>query len=646
MLGSSAMINKEVEELHTRLLSGNEALALGALRAGVMVAAGYPGTPSTGALECLLEMQKSGRLDGRHVEWSVNEKVALEVCAGAAWAGQRALCTMKMSGLNVAYDSLCSIGYSGCPGGLVVYVADDPGASAGMCEQDSRGFAYMSDLPMLEPASVPEAYRMVQMAFDLSERVGTPVIIRLVTAVAHAYAAVQVEEADALPARDPVLVRDISRFTKAGAAICMAQHRDVIERLQQAGKIIQDSGLNELALAPEPGGLGIVAVGAAAAYLEEGLEAIARLSNGGFRREQVNILRLAAVNPFPEEQVRRLLHHSKSVLVLEELEPHIERGAYVEAQRSGWQGKIVGKIDGTLSRVGEYGSADVVKGIRTAINLTIPPNAGEGDHSAEQLAAQRPITVCAGCPHRGTFMAINRAIRKLKFKQDEILVTGDIGCTILGMNPPFNTVWTEISMGASIGLAQGYVWGGVKTPVIATIGDSTFFHAGIPALVNAIQQNIPLTLIIMDNGWTAMTGMQENPGTCLAPASTRSVDIARIVPALGVEQFFTADPFDFVGTADTIQEAMTLPGVKVVLCRQECAIPAMRRGERIDDVRIVEENCNLCKLCIMITGCPAFSIKGEVVAIDQALCYGCCLCIETCHRDAIVAARVHKEAVV
>lgn len=627
-----------------RLVSGNEALALGALRAGVKVAAGYPGTPSTGALECLIEMQKSGSLEGRHVEWSVNEKVALEVCAGASWAGQRALCTMKMSGLNVAFDSLCSIAYSGCLGGLVIYVADDPGASAGMCEQDSRGFAYMSDLPMLEPASAAQAYSLVQTAFDLSERVGTPVLVRLVTAVAHSYAVVQIEGRDALPARDPVLVRDITKFTKAGAAICMSQHRDVIARLAQAERIIQEAGVNELALAPEPGGLGIVAVGTAAAYLEEGLGVVASSSGGTFKREETSVLRLGAVNPLPDDQIRALLQHSWSILVLEELEPYVERAVYVEAQKIGWQGRIIGKLDRVLSRIGEYGAGDVVRGVGAALDLTIPPGPVARDDSAERLAAQRPITVCAGCPHRGTFMAINRAIRKLKFKQDEILVTGDIGCTILGMNPPFNTVWTEISMGASIGLAQGYVWSGVKTPVIATIGDSTFFHAGIPALVNAIQQNISLTLIIMDNGWTAMTGMQENPGTRAGDSSTRPVDIARIVPALGVEQFFEADPFDFVGTADIIQKAMTLPGVKVVLCRQECAIPAMRRGDRIGKMRVVEENCNLCNLCIMITGCPAISIEGEVILIDQALCYGCGLCIDTCHRDAIVAEAIPEEA--
>ena len=229
-------------------MTGNEALALGALHAGVKVVTGYPGTPSTGALASLLEMQPAGV----HVEWSTNEKVAFEIAAGAAWAGQRALCTMKMSGLNVAYDSLISIAYSGVIGGLVIYVADDPGVSAGMVEQDSRGFALMSDLPMLDPVSVQDAYDLTRAAFDLSEAIGTPVFVRLVTANASSFSAVEIPDeppASAWPERQPVLIRDINVFTKAGAVIAMTQHRDVIARLEKAGAWIAERGLNELRMA-------------------------------------------------------------------------------------------------------------------------------------------------------------------------------------------------------------------------------------------------------------------------------------------------------------------------------------------------------------------------------------------------------------
>jgi indolepyruvate ferredoxin oxidoreductase alpha subunit len=648
--------------LETKIVTGNKALALGALRAGVKVVTGYPGTPSSGALGSLLEMDLD---DGRHIEWSTNEKVAFEIAAGVAWAGQRALCTMKMSGLNVAYDSVISIAYSGCNGGLVIYVADDPGVSAGMAEQDSRGFARMSDLPMLEPASVAEAYRLVPVAFELSERVGTPVFVRLVTSIANSHAPVEVEPPVPPEEREPILERDITRYTKAGAAICMAQHRDVIARLEHAGQLIREMGLNELQMplatrntqhgtrmasgesrntqhvirsthhAPA---LGLIACGVVASYLDEAFEIAAGF---GLEREAVSVLRVVATHPFPTAEVHELLHHCDVILVLEELEPHLERDVVVEARRLGFGGRIVGKLDGTFSRVGEYGVGHVVRGIGAALDLPIPDGLFQSQTAAEQLAAQRPITVCAGCPHRGTYLAINQAIRKLRLKKDQVMVTGDIGCTILGMNPPFYTVWNEVSMGASVSMAQGYVHSGVQTPMIATIGDSTFFHGGIPGLVNAVQHDVPLTLIIMDNGWTAMTGMQVNPGTAESFQQTgnRRVDIAKLIPALGVEHFFVIDPFELDEAAATIQQALTLPGVKVVLSRQECAIQAQRHGLKAGRVRVIPENCNLCKLCITQTGCPAIGLGEDTIVIDPALCYGCGLCAQVCKRQAIERER-------
>ncbi len=617
--------------MQIKVLSGNEALAYGALQAGVKVVTGYPGTPSTGALTSLLAMD----LPGRYVEWSVNEKVAFEIAAGAAWAGQRALCTMKMSGLNVAYDSLISIAYSGCNGGLVIYVADDPGASAGMAEQDTRGFALMSDLPMLEPSSIRDTYRLTQVAFDLSERVKTPVLIRLVTSIANAKTALPID--DPLPPADrtPILERNIAKYTKAGANICITQHRDVIARLEKSSEVIQEMGLNSLQLAENPSDLGIVAVGAAAAYLEEAFDLAVEY---GFDKTKVSILRTVTTTPFPVADVQRLFARCKSILALEELEPHLERGLYIEAHRAGFTGRIIGKLDdGPLSRVGEYDVDHVLQGLNIAVRLDIPADRFKGNRATETLAARRPITVCAGCPHRGTYMAINQAIQNLNLDKDEVMITGDIGCTILGMNPPFNTVWTEVSMGASVSLAQGYVHGGVRTPVIATIGDSTFFHAGIPGLLNAIQHQAPLTLVIMDNGWTSMTGMQVNPGTdeTFQRTGGRRIDLARVIPGLGIEQFFVIDPYDLKGATSIIEGCLTLPGVKVVLSRGECAIQARRQGRRAGNVHLIPEKCVLCKQCVATTGCPALSIKTESIAIDPALCNGCGLCAAVCPTAAL-----------
>jgi indolepyruvate ferredoxin oxidoreductase alpha subunit len=638
-------------ETETRLVTGNEATALGALRAGVKVVTGYPGTPSTGALGSLLKMNLN---DGRHIEWSTNEKVAFEIAAGAAWAGQRALCTMKMSGLNVASDAVFSIAHSGVNGGLVIYVADDPGAHAGMVEQDSRGYARMMDLPMLEPMTVAEAYEIVPLAFELSERSGSPVFVRLVTSIANSHAPVEIKAPLPPEEREPILERDITKYTKAGSAIAQAQHREAIARLAQAGKIVREMELNDLQVAsagvaglaetdPRSARLGIVVAGVVGSYLEEGFEIAAEF---GFEQERVSVLHVRATNPPPVEEMHELFQHCDAILVLEDLEPTIEKDVIIEARRSGFRGRIAGKLAGTLSadaernfylkRVGEYGVAQVVRGIAEALDLALPEGRLHSE-GAEDLAAARPISVCAGCPHRGTFMAINQALRNLKLRRGKVMVTGDIGCTILGMNPPFETVWNEVAMGSSISLAQGYLYSGLETPVIATMGDSTFFHAGMPGLINAVQHQADVTLIVMDNGWTAMTGMQTNPGTheSFQPAGNRRIDLAELIPAMGVEHFFATDPFDLEHATATIQRALALPGVKVVLAQQECAIQAQRRGVKVGTMRVDPDACTLCKRCVVVTGCPAISLGEEAIVIDGSLCYGCSLCAQVCTFDAI-----------
>jgi len=632
--------------LSMRLITGNEAIALGALRAGVKVVTGYPGTPSSGALGSLMAMELD---EARHVEWSANEKVAIEIAGGAAWAGQRAMCTMKMSGVNVASDSLYSLAHSGINGGLVVYVADDPGAHAGMVEQDSRGYARMMDMPMLEPTTVAEAYAIIPLAFELSERCGSPVFVRSVTAIANSHAPVDVEDPVPPEEREPILEWDITKYTKAGSAIAQAQHRQAIERLRRAGDVANDltgaMRLNELRLAEEPGGVGLIAAGVVASYLPEALGIVA---GHGAELDRVSLLTLRVTNPLPATEMRALLTHCDDVVVLEELEPYVEERAIMEARDVGFEGRIIGKVNGPLERVGEYGVEEVVRAVAEGFDLLLPDEILDEIEGAEELAAARPITVCAGCPHRGTYMAINQALRNLKLRKGEVMVTGDIGCTILGMNDPFKTVWNEVSMGASVSLAQGYVYSGLKTPVIATIGDSTFFHGGMPGLINAVQHEVDLTLIVMDNGWTAMTGMQTNPGTDAAFQATgnRRIDLAELIPAMGVEHFFVVDPFEHEEATAVVEKALQLPGVKVILSRQECAIQAQRRGLKAGAVEVDAEACTLCRKCITVTGCPALSLGEEALVIDGSLCYGCSLCAQVCPFDAIrpVGERVEAGA--
>jgi len=708
------------------ILTGNEAIALGALRAGVRVVTGYPGTPSTEALASLLARD----LPGRHVEWSTNEKVAFEIAAGSAWAGRRALVTMKMSGLNVAYDAVISIAYSGTNAGLVVYVADDPGVSAGMPEQDTRGFALMSDAPMLEPSSVAEAYRLTQVAFELSEAIGGLVFLRLTTAVALTHSIVDAPgeapvgvagvdesgDADAsggaAPGEAPVgvagvdesgdaragdvrfrvgpsgviLERNIARYTKAGAAICLSQHQALLARLEAAKRFLHERGLHQLRLGKR-GGLGIAVVGAPATYLDEALSA------AGLTCDEVSILRAASTVPFPTDEVETLFAHCGSILVLEELEAHFERQVLIDARRVGFASRVIGKLDGTLSRSGEYGLDEIRRGL---VACGLWPVEGQhvargtwpvGDHDSRQATshqpqagvppcpqatsykpqaepAPRPITVCSGCPHRGTYMAIEAAIKKAGYKKDEVMVTGDIGCTILGMNPPFDLLWNEVSMGSSVSLAQGYVHAGIKTPVIATIGDSTFFHGGIPGVLNAVQHRVPLVIVVMDNGWTGMTGMQVNSGTAEAEQKGgRRIDLAQLIPALGVDRFAIADPYDLAGTTAVLTEFLReSAGVRVLLARRECAIQARRRGVTAGKIRLDAAKCVLCKQCLRVTGCPALGCsaagsaakeritvdkngqekptaggfsQAAAIVVDAAACNGCGLCVAVCPKHAL-----------
>lgn len=609
-------------------ISGNEAVALAAVNSGATVITGYPGTPSSEAVGSLWGKQ----IEGVHVEWSTNEKVAMEIAAAASWVGQKALCTMKMSGINVAYDSLIGFVYSGCSGALVLYVCDDPGVSAGMPEQDVRGFAKMSDMPVIDIATVEESYSLTKYAFELSERIQSPVMLRSVTSVALSHATVDVPEMQPIPAAEPKLIRDISKYTKAGAKICMDQHADLIERLAEAERIVHEDCINPLMLA-QGSKLGVIVAGVCANYIKEG-ESIAR---GHEVLQPFSTLIVRTSVPLPREEIREMVAHCDVIAVVEENEPYVEDGVMIEAFRMGRNIRVLGKHDGTLSRIGSFDALTLAKVLLTMHGKETPAEL-EASTGAAQKSAARPIGVCAGCPHRGVFISINDAVRKLKYKKDDVIVTGDIGCTILGMSPPFNTLWTEVSMGASAPMAQGFVHAGVKTPLISTIGDSTFLHGGIPGLINAVQNEVNMTAIIMDNGWTCMTGMQVNAGTAEEFQQTQDktrIDIAKIVPALGVDHFVVLDPYDIENMTAKLMEFMQLSGVKVILARRECAIQSNRRRIRYGNVHVDTIKCTRCKACILKTGCPALVFDGTEVFVDVKQCNGCGICKAICPFHAI-----------
>ena len=618
-----------------KLLTGNEAVAEGITESGADVVTGYPGTPSTEVVLTLLSQKK--KLD-MHIEWSVNEKVAFEIAAGAAWAGKRAIVTMKMSGVNVIADSLSSISYSGCNGGLVIFVADDPGVSAGMPEEDSRYYAQSMIVPMLDLASQQECLDYVKIAFDISEKIGGPIFLRSTTDISHVASDVVLGEI-LIRSRKAYFTRDIAKYTKAGATWCMAQHRDALNRLGAVIEIsdnyISESGIrvNETYLVPDSQ-CGIIYAGAVQGNFQEIL-----------KNYNLNLswLKIGMVHPLPEKRLKDFLAIHDRILVLEELDPLIEKEVIRIAYSTNKEITILGKLNNTLPLIGTYSFRIIKKGIEALLEkkLGADENIDVDLTAANQLIVKRPTSFCIGCPHRGTYYALNKAIKKLKYKKDEVIITGDIGCTILGMNKPFESCWTEVAMGASIGLAQGFKHAGIEKPVIATIGDSTFFHAGIPPLINAVYQKVNLTVIILDNGWTAMTGFEENPGTIpIVSGNTSRVDIEKICRGCGIHELFVIDPYDVENSIKTLMKAIDCLGVSVVIARRECALQAKRRKKNTVKYVVNKEKCTGCRLCLNELACPAmvFSPKNEkskaYMSINSA-CTGCGLCESICPVGAI-----------
>ncbi len=619
-----------------KLVSGNMAISLAALASGVKVICGYPGTPSTEAIDSIIKSQD--KYPGTHIEWSTNEKVAIEVAATTGWAGKRALCTMKMSGVNVAYDSLAGIAHSGTIGGLVIYVADDPGVSSGMVEQDTRGFALMSDMVMLEPSSVQEMYSMTKYAFGLSEQLQAPVFVRGVTCLSQSYSIVDIDDYVMPDDTVPHVKKDITKYAKAGAVMCMTQHQDAINRLAKGNEIIHADHLHSLKLGKK-GGLGVICSSVAKSYVGEAMKLA---ESFGAKFQDVSFFNAACTVPYPDEEIDKMLENCGTIIVLEELEPYMEREVYVRAHMTGSNAKIIGKLDGAISRIGSFNAAICAKAFCKAAGVKFDDAMLAYGADSAAKALPRPITTCAGCPHRGTYMAINQAIKNAKLKKDDIIVTGDIGCTILGMNPPFNTIWMEIAMGASIPCAHGFKFAGVDKPVFATIGDSTFIHNGMPGLVNAIQHNTDITVIIMDNGWTGMTGMQVNPNTeqQFQYGTDTQVDVFGIVKGMGIEHLWLADPYDHKGMTAILDECLKIKGLKVVVARRECAIQANRRGVKYGKISIDNEKCIRCKACIGTTGCMALKFEDNQIKIDPAFCNGCGLCTFTCPKKAIIKEEI------
>ncbi len=625
-------------------LTGDEAVARAALELGVRVVTGYPGNPSTKTVTALIPI---ARQYGMTVEWSVNEKVALEVATGAAWAGRRSLVTMKMSGMNVMADSLLSIAHSGVTGALVIYVVDDVGTYYGMVEQDSRHYALLASLPLLMPASPEEAYSMTRLAFTVSERTGAPVIILSTTAVANAITAMKVGKIERDTRECPAsFQRNLAKFTKAVPQWCRDQHADAILRLEHAGELFKLAREINLIFTPERHDhykenkhSGVIVAGVSYTYLQE----LRQRSPEDF--SEVAIFKVGAVYPLPQHELRDFLKELDTVLVLEELEPIIETQVLALIAEAGLHIKVLGKRSGLLPRVGDYSLELVEQAIAQLTGrVDVEASLAGGGPPQTVTAPPRSLEFCPGCPHRMTYYALNRAIERLGFTQDDVITAGDIGCTIIGMNAPMDACWTEVSMGASIGIAQGFKYAGIERPVLAAMGDGTFYHNGIAGLLNAVQSGVNLTLIVLDNSRIAMTGMQPDPGTGQRTDGEPSIraDIAMIARGCGVEYVRRLNPYHLPKMIETLQEAMKYPGVSVVIAEAPCTTQGVLIHER--PVQVDQDACMAgrgCENtpCYHKVGCPAVLLSLDDVrprlSIDTATCVACGLCVDACPFDAI-----------
>ncbi|MGQ4832286.1 MAG: indolepyruvate ferredoxin oxidoreductase subunit alpha [Candidatus Asgardarchaeia archaeon] len=606
------------------LMMGNEAIARGAIEAGIKAAVGYPGTPSTEVIETI---SKYARDYGIFVDWAPNEKVALEIATGVSFAGLRSIVTMKGPGINVAADALMSVAYSGVNGGMVILVADDPGPHTTQTEQDSRYYAYISLLPLLEPSTPQEALNMTKWAFELSEKYKIPVILRTTTRLNHTSSNVTIGEIEKLE-RVPNFHKDPHRYIRAYMTANLERHKFLNQLLNKISE--DDFYKSSFNLLEHSGDLLVITSGTAYTYVKD---------IGSLIPDTFSILKIGTVYPFPKKLVREIIEHKKikKILVVEELEPILEREVRLLVQMNNLNVSVYGKLDSRLPREGELNHEIVLRAINETFKINLGAFADKFTTDSSSNLPSRPPPLCPGCPHRNSYIALKKAIKEAGYKIRDVPVMGDIGCYALSFEKPLEAIWTEHEMGASISLAIGLKVAGIKTPVIATIGDSTFFHNGIQPLIDAVHNNIPIKVLILDNEITAMTGHQTHPGLKLLPDGRlgKKVNIEDIVKGIGITFLRIVDPYNLEEATQAIKEAILHDGPAVVILRRWCAIVAKRKKMTDLPYYIDPELCINCKACILGTGCPSLISLPNVVTIDEASCVGCGLCVRYCPKDAI-----------
>ena len=588
------------------LLSGNEAIARGAYEYGVQVATGYPGTPSSEILQHVADYEEI------YSEWSTNEKVAMDAAIGASYAGKRSMVAMKSVGMNVAADSFFYAVYTGVRGGLVIVVADDPGMFSSQNEQDNRQYARFAKMPVLEPSDSQESKDFVGAALDLSEKWDTPVILRSVMRISHSASPTTLGERRAdEEAATPTFLRDPHRLV-CTCVWAKHQHPVIEERLKRLSAFANTYSLNRLEWGDR--NLGIVAGGAAYNYAREVFPG-------------ASFLKLGMSYPLPFDLIRELAEGVDELLIVEELDPFLEE--QIKAQGIKCRGKEI------FPAYGELTPAIIEKHAAEAGLVSKAQVKGARELALPELPGRSPV-FCPGCPHRSTFYVLGNAMK-------ETIVAGGIGCYNLGALPPFDATDTMGAMGASIGVAHGLDIGDIPDPFVAVIGDSSFFHAGIPPLVNIVHNGGNSTVVILDNRTTAMTGHQDHPGVAetLRGEPTRQIEIEDIVRACGVDDVHMVDAFDIAAVEETYKKAFAYDGPSVVIVEGPCYFVGTGAGPAYS---VDTQTCIACGTCFKL-GCPAIKHAAErnertgrpKSAIDPVLCVGCDMCAQVCPVDAIKA---------
>ncbi len=603
------------------LLLGNEAIARGILEAGIGVVTTYPGTPASEIGDSVSEIASEA---GVYMEYSVNEMVAVEVGAGAATCGVRALAAMKHVGLNVAADMVMTLAYTGVRGGYVIVTADDPECYSSQNEQDNRFYALLSNLPCLEPSDPQEAKDMTVSAIEMSEKLELPVLLRTTTRVSHTRGPVEYKSI-VKPNLRGDFIRDVQRLVMV-PAFSRPKHEVLLRQAAKAKEISEASSYNKVVKKGKE--FGIISSGAAYNYAVEGASLLSL---------DAGILKLGMTHPLPEKMIGRFLKAFDKIVIVEELEPYLEMQVKAIAKDHAPNLKIFGKmVKQFFPNEGELSTRIVAAGLAKISGRKLPIDflkIKEKYAEATRDLPSRPPILCAGCPHRASFYVMRRV------GGDKALYSTDIGCYALGIAPPLNVGDIMTCMGASIGTAQGMSKASGRGTV-AIIGDSTFFHAGIPGLVNAVYNKSKVLTVVLDNLATAMTGHQPHPGTGMTGmhASTKKILIENIAEGCGVKYVKVVNPFKTKEAAEVLKEALQQPGPSVVVFRAPCTLMAVRekrqRGIKVEPTRITDK-CKNCMACIRLLGCPAIIVEEGKVKIDEDSCAACGLCISVCPYGAI-----------